>query len=360
VLTAKVRAKHIPPAPTQMAPVRRGPVPEFDNEPDLAQWLGLELPELLWFADVKGLQRRAAAGKLHHYRYLWRTGRSGRPRLLEAPKPRLRQIQRTLLDGVLAPIGLSPAVHGFVPGRSAVTAARAHLGSAVLISLDLASFFSSLGAARVYGVFRSAGYPQPVAHLLTGLCTTRTPVSVLTSMPPAENGLWQRGLLRQAHLPQGAPTSPALANLVVARLDRRLAGYAQACGATYTRYADDLVFSVAPGVPVGPDRMIAGISAIIDSEQLRVQPAKTRVQRAHQRQTVTGIVVNDRPNLPREDFDQLKALLHNAVRFGPESQNRAGVADFRAHLLGRIAWVNQLSPARADRLRRSFDQISWR
>ena len=90
-----------------------------------------------------------------------------------------------------------------------------------------------------------------------------------------------------------------------------------------------------------------------------MQPGKTRVRRAHQRQLVTGIVVNQRPNLAREDFDALKALLHNAVRFGPESQNRERHPDFRAHLLGRIGWVQQLNPDRAARLRASFDRIVW-
>jgi hypothetical protein len=74
---------------------------------------------------------------------------------------------------------------------------------------------------------------------------------------------------------------------------------------------------------------------------------------------VTGIVINQHPNPPRDEFDRLKALLHNAVRHGPESQNRTGEADFRAHLLGRIAWMEQLNPARAQRLRASFEQIIW-
>ena len=101
------------------------------------------------------------------------------------------------------------------------------------------------------------------------------------------------------------------------------------------------------------------VTGIVRDERLSVAPDKTRVQRNHQRQIVTGIVINRRPNLPRDEFDRLKALLHNAVQHGPESQNRGQEADFRAHLLGRIAWVEQLNPARAQRLRESFDRISW-
>ncbi len=355
----KARDRRIPPAPTQMADRVRPLVPPINNETELAHLLELDVHALTWFADVKGLQRRAAPGPLHHYRYTWRPGRNGRARLLEAPKPRLRQIQRTLLDEVLGPIPVHPAAHGFVPGRSALTAAQAHLNSPIVISLDLASFFSSLTADRVYAVFRAAGYPQPVAFQLTGLCTTRTPVNVLKQMPPAENGFRLRGLLRQAHLPQGAPTSPALANLIVAGLDRRLSGYAQACGLVYTRYADDLTFSLPSPGRLDPNRIVDAVTGIVRDERLSVAPDKTRVQRNHQRQIVTGIVINQRPNLPRDEFDRLKALLHNAVQHGPESQNRGQEADFRAHLLGRIAWVEQLNPARAQRLRESFDRISW-
>jgi RNA-directed DNA polymerase len=97
----------------------------------------------------------------------------------------------------------------------------------------------------------------------------------------------------------------------------------------------------------------------VASEGLLLQPDKTRVQRAHQRQVVTGIVVNAHPNLARADFDILKAWLHNAVRYGPDSQNRAGHPDFRSHLLGRIGWVEQLNADRGRRLRESFDAITW-
>jgi retron-type reverse transcriptase len=357
----RARGRRIPPAPIQMADRVRPSVPPIDNETELAHRLGIDVHALTWFADVKGLQRRARPGPLHHYRYLWRPGRNGRARLLEAPKPRLREIQRTLLDQVLGPIAVHPAAHGFVPGRSAVTAAQAHLNARIVISMDLSSFFSNLTADRVYAVFRAAGYPQPVAFQLTGLCTTRTPISVLRQMPLAENGFRLRTLLRQAHLPQGAPTSPALANLIVAGLDRRLAGYALACDLVYTRYADDLTFSLPSRSArrIDPSRIVDAVTDIVRDERLSVAPDKTRVRRDHQRQVVTGIVVNQHPNLPRDEFDRLKALLHNAVQHGPESQNRSGEADFRSHLLGRIAWVEQLNPARAHRLRASFDRISW-
>ncbi len=363
-----LHAVRVPVVPIRMAARRPWPVPELHGVDDLARLLGLELRHLDWFADVKSLQRRAAPGRLHHYRYSWVIPASGRPRLLEAPLPRLRALQRTLLDEVLAPIPAHPAAHGFVAGRSALTGARLHAGAPVVISLDLASFFAAVGAVRVYGVFRAAGYSQPVAHLLTGLCTTRTPVGVIAGMPAATGHGGHgaqvdarsrlRRLLVSAHLPQGAPTSPALANLCVLGLDRRLTGLAAAAGLTYTRYADDLTFSGELS-PAAGARIVAAVDRIARSEGLAVQPAKTRIRRGFQRQEVTGIVVNSHPNLPRTDFDRLRAVLHNAARHGPASQNREAHPDFRAHLLGRIAWATQLNPARGARLHAAFDEIDW-
>jgi RNA-directed DNA polymerase len=336
-------------APTRMGP---GPGPAIDTVAALATFLGLTAGELDWYADVRGLQRRSPGIRLQHYRRRWLDRPGGGVRLLEVPRPRLRELQRRILDELLAALPVSPWAYGFVPGRSAAAGAARHVGSAVVVSLDLAAFFASVTAPRVYGLFRSAGYPEPVAWRLAGLTTVATPVAVLAGAPA---GL--RPALAAAHLPQGAPSSPALANLAAGRLDRRLAGLAAAAGATYTRYADDLTFSGE--ATLGAGRMIDAAGRIVAAEGFRLQPAKTRVQRAGGRQTVTGIVVNARPNVRREEYDALRALLHNAARHGPASQNRAGHPDFRAHLAGRIAWVAAVNPGRGDRLRAAFDRIVW-
>ncbi|GAB7190775.1 hypothetical protein NUM3379_14820 [Kineococcus sp. NUM-3379] len=352
--------RHLTCAGTAMGPTP-WPVPPLPDLPALAALLRLEPAELDWFADVRGVQRRAGRPALHHYRSRW-VAKRGTPRLLEAPRPRLRVIQRRLLSAVLAPVPPHPAAHGFVPGRSALTAAAAHTGRRVVVRVDLAAFFASVPAGRVYRVFRTAGYPEPVAHVLTGLCTHRTPSAVLAAMPPGggpEDRFGLRRWLREAHLPQGAPTSPALANLCAQRLDRRLAGLAAAGGATYTRYADDLVLSGGEDVRRRADRLVASVAAIAGEEGFAVNPAKTRVQGAGGRQVVTGLVVNARPNVPRAEFDALKALLHNAARTGPEAQNREGHPDFRAHLAGRVTWVESVNPARGARLRAEFERIAW-
>ena len=162
-------------------------------------------------------------------------------RLLEAPKPRLRQIQRWLLHHVLASIPASAVAHGFVGGRSVRSFVEPHVGQDVVIRFDLEQFFASITRARVAATFRRVGYPAAVASTLSALCTAATPGSVLAAHP-RDGDLSQRFFtnagLRDRHLPQGAPTSPALSDLAAFRLDRRLAALAEAHGAVMTRYAD--------------------------------------------------------------------------------------------------------------------------
>ena len=318
--------------------------PRLDSVARLADWLRLSTEELEWFADTRGINRRAKDRRLRHYRYLWLNGR-----LVEAPKPRLRALQRMVLRELLDLVPTHDAAHGFVPGRSPHTFAAPHAGQPMVIRLDVTSFFASVSAARVYGLMRAAGL-EPVAYMLTALCTTRTPADVLATAPAHVPGRdYRLALLRAPHLPQGAPTSPALANLCTFRLDRRLAGLAESYGLRYTRYADDLAFSGQLHVD-GALRFVERARAIAADEGFRINAAKTRVRGVGDRQLLAGLVVNKAPAVPREEYDTLRALLHNAVHTGLAEQNREGHADFAAHLAGRISWVGHHHPTRAAKL----------
>jgi hypothetical protein len=337
----------------------RWPVPELASPGDLAVWLGEDDAQFAWLADVRGRERDVADERLRHYRYTWVPRPAAPPRLIEAPKPRLKSIQRRILHEILDHIPAHDAAHGFVRGRSARTHAALHTGRAVVIRLDLEDFFACVTAARVYGIFRTAGYPEAVAHTLTALCTNVVPRAVWDALPPPQTYDPRRHRLGRRlaapHLPQGAPTSPALASLAAYRLDVRLRGVGSALALTYSRYADDITFSGARP----PYGLAGSVEAIARAEGFRVGPGKTRVRTRGARQLVAGAVVNDRLNVPRSDYDRLKAVLHDAARNGPDHANRAGVPDFRAHLAGRIAWVASLHPARGARLRARFDAIRW-
>lgn len=336
------------------------PLPSHDV---LRQCLALTELELGWFADPREMNAKARAAQLFHYNYHWAPKARGGYRLLEAPKARLKQIQRWILRHVLDPIPVAATAHGFVTGRSLSTFVQPHTGRAVVVRMDLEDFFASVSRARIAALFRRVGYPRAVAVTLAGLCTAPTPQQVLTAHPRAGADLSQRFLtnqrLRDPHLPQGAPTSPALSNLIAGRLDRRLAALARGFGATMTRYADDLAFGgdeqFARTLPFFLPR-VAGIAL---EEGFRVNYRKTRVMHKNHRQQICGLVVNQRPNVPRDERDRLRALLFNAAKLGPESQNREGHPDFRRHLEGRIGWVRSINPASAQRLAALFSRIRW-
>lgn len=338
------------------------PVPPIASPGDLAAHLDVPIGHLEWLADVRGWERTAPDRRLRHYAYAWRPRPHGLARLVEAPKRRLKGIQRRILREVLDVLTAHDAAHGFRPGRSAVTAAQAHTGRHVVVRFDLEDYFAAVGAARVFGIFRLAGYPEAVAHVLTGLCTNVVPAAVWDAAPPGGDIAARARLGRRLatpHLPQGAPTSPALANLCSFGLDRRLAGLAAAMGATYTRYADDLVFSGSRSLIGGVPALSRAVVSIAAEEGFRTRADKRRVMTRAGRQQVCGVVVNDRPNVPREDADRLRAVLHEARTRGPDAANRERRPDFAAHVLGRIAWVAALNPARGAALRAQFDRVDW-
>lgn len=347
------------PAP---GPPATWPVPAVTTAAELADWLGLTPGELEWFADIQGRERHTPPGPLRHYRYAWRAKATGSARLIESPKPRLKTIQRTLLDQILGCVPAHDAAHGFRRGRSVRSFVEPHVGQIAVLKMDLRDFFLSVGAGHVVAVFMTAGYPEGVARLLAGLCTNRAPRDAWNDPACPVRGveIWRsQRLASQPHLPQGAPTSPALANLAAYRLDCRLAALAAAAGACYTRYADDLAFSGGADFRRSLERFAVRVHAIAIEEGFAVNPRKTRRMSRSTRQRVAGVVVNSHPNVARDEYDRLKATLHNCVRHGPNPQNREGVADFRAHLQGRVAHVSALNPQRGARLRALFDAIDW-
>jgi retron-type reverse transcriptase len=331
-------------------------LPVLARPDDIACWLSLSAGELAWltgrFWEGQAPSRVAAT----HYRYRWLAKRRGGRRLIEAPKPRLKRVQQQILAEILGRIPPHVAAQGFVTGRSIHTNAAPHVGQAVLLKLDLENFYPSVGYSRVTAIFRSLGYSREAAIWLARLVTTAVPPAFWEGgpqLPAAEKHYLRR------HLPQGAPTSPALANLSAFVLDLRLSGLARSFNARYTRYADDLTFSGDEVFQRSLAAFLPLVRQIVTQERFRLQRKKTCVQRRSQRQQVTGIVVNARPNVRREEFDRLKAILKNCIQYGPTSQNRDRHPEFASHLRGRIAFVSRLNDQRGAKLRALFEQIDW-
>lgn len=353
-----------PVAPTRMVG-NRWRLVELHDLADVATLLDVDAGELAWFSDPRHWARTADQVALQHYRVSSQPAASGAVRVLEAPKRRLKAIQRLVLDEIVGRIPPHDAAHGFRVGRSVGSYAAPHAGQAVVVRLDLEGFFASVTVGRVYGVLRAAGYPEPVAHCLAGLMTTVLPLRAWQGVPrPADPGLldahWRLGRrLAVPHLPQGSPTSPALANLVAFRLDVRLTALAASWGARYTRYADDLALSGGRSWLRGTSRILDVVDDIVRDEGFRLNQRKTAVLPRAGRQVLGGLVVNETPRVARAEVDALRALLHNCVRHGPSTQNREDRSGFQGYLTGRVSWVAQHDAVRGSRLRAQLEAIDW-
>jgi hypothetical protein len=233
--------------------------------------------------------------------------RSGGIRHIAAPDHGTRDLQRTIARRLLAQPPAHPDTLGFVPGRSAVDHAVRHAGQLVVLRMDLEDFFGSTSAARVAAFFRET-WDNEATSLLVGLTT-----------------------LRDA-LPQGAPTSPPLSNLVNHRLDGRLAGFAANRGATYSRYADDITFSTQRDDVQLVRDLIRITKRVVSEAGYRLhQRRKLHVRRRHQRQLVSGLVVNDWPRLPRERRRWLRAVEHHQATGRPTTLTAEQLAGWQAY-----------------------------
>ena len=325
------------------AKLGRFALPPLATERDLAGWLGIPLTRLRWYTHD-----RPADTIWHYVRYAV-PKRSGGERVILAPKRELKALQRKILRGLLAHVPAAPAAHGFVPGRSILSNARAHVGRQVVLKLDLKDFFPSVTYPRVRGLFIALGYSFAVASALALLCTEYERV------PAVLDGTARYVSTGPRYLVQGAPTSPALANLVAWRLDRRLSGLAARRGFAYTRYADDLTFS--SDSPESANDLRRVVQRIVAEEQFVVNTAKTRLARRSARQTVTGLVVNDGISTPRQLRRRMRAILHNAQATGLAVQNRENRRSFRAYLQGVIAFVHAANPRHASLLQKELRSV---
>ncbi len=233
--------------------------------------------------------------------------RSGGRRLISAPGQPTRALQRTIHHRLLRRLSAHPCATGFERGHSIVTNAVVHAARAVVLRMDLKDYFHSTSAARVYEYFRTVGWNREAGELLTTLCT------------------------RNGGLPQGAPTSPRLSNLVNYPLDARLVGLADkpyvyypetlqktgqiepgGLNVAYTRYADDITFSFNCDSHNAVEDIIWMTKKIVAEYGYRLhQRRKLSIRRQHQSQRVTGLVVNDHVALPRRTRRWLRAVEHH-------------------------------------------------
>ena len=299
--------------------------PELADEPALLAHLKMssaELKKIWWYRGRMYSQFDIAKG-------------SGKARTIMAPDRRLKIIQQTLAPLLDQLYRLRNPVHGFVPERSVKTNAEAHGRRQFVVNLDLEDFFPTITEKRVLGLLRALGVDKPVAEIVAHLCC------------------------HMGQLPQGAPTSPVLSNMICYRLDTDLLLAAKVSRAIYTRYADDITFSsyqpptplfdgVVPAVGrFSPDLLAPDVRAAITSNGFVVHPDKSHYADRNSRRIVTGVKINAGLNVDRRYVRRVRAMLHSIERLGlTDAQARhsssGGKGSLAAHLRGKIAYVAHL------------------
>jgi retron-type reverse transcriptase len=320
-------------------------LPLLATPADVAAALGLSIPRLRWLAFHTEVATRV------HYVSFTAPKKSGGTRTLSAPHRTLAGAQRWILQNIVARLPVESPAHGFLRGRSILTNAQPHSRKAVVLNMDLENFFPSITFPRVRSVFHRLGYSQAVATILALLCTECPRKLVEYDGKPYHVALGPPGL------PQGACTSPGLSNQVAKRLDRRLRGLAVKLGLTYTRYADDITFSGNGELNARVGYLMARVRHIAEDEGFAVNARKSRVQRRNTAQRVTGLVVNEQPNVGRKEIRRLRAILHHARTEGLDRQNRAGLPHFRAWLEGKIGYVSMVRPDIGAKLRAALEAV---
>ncbi len=258
-----------------------------------------------------------------YYRNFTIAKKNGNLREISEPLPNLKIVQRWILDNILYKIEPSPYAKGFVPGRSIKENARFHKKQEMVLCLDIKDFFSSISSAKVRQFFLSCGYSSNLTYYLTRLCTL--------------NG----------GLPQGAPTSPALSNLIFAPIDNNISKYCLENKIRYSRYADDLTFS---GSFVA-GALINSVKRYLDELKLTINAEKTRLMRRHECQEVTSVVVNEKLQAIRKLRRDLRQAVYYIERFGLNAhldkiQERR--ANYTKHLIGQATFILFLNPGDKD------------
>ncbi|MCK2167156.1 retron St85 family RNA-directed DNA polymerase [Thalassospira xiamenensis] len=251
----------------------------------------------------------ACNSEKYFYRKIVIKKKNGGNRILNEPLPSLKDIQRWVVENILEKVEVHPAAKAYVPKKSIKDNARFHVNQNVVISVDIKDFFPSIHISRVYNIFSSLGYSAAVSKMLAEICCYKN------------------------CLPQGAPTSPYLSNIVMHDLDDDLFAYARRNGLRYTRYADDITFSG----DIKPSKLIATLYQLITEYGFKLNKQKISVMRRGARQIVTGIVVNQKMQFQRVRRKKLRQDVYYINKYGLNSHCiREGInkRNYLSHLIG--------------------------
>ena len=286
-----------------------------------------EKEAVIWCAALLGVEVNRLEEILNnvsgHYQEFWMRKRSGGYRMISAPDKDLQAIQSTIYSRILSSVTIfHPAAVGFRCGRSVVANAAPPLGKRYVLKLDIHDFFGSIRSPRVRQTFKKIGYPENVSKVLGALCCLHR------------------------HLPQGAPTSPALSNIVGYEMDRKLAALAAEYGLTYTRYADDLTFS---GDVFPKEQIIPQVKRIIRDEKFEPNHKKTHFMNQSSRKIITGVSVASgvKLTIPKSKKREIRKNVYFILTKGlAEHQRRIGSHDpaYLKRLIGMLCYWRAIEP----------------
>jgi RNA-directed DNA polymerase len=320
-------------------------LPVFDSVAELAKAAGIRI------SDLKFLSFHRKVATTSHYKRFSIPKKSGGRRIISAPMPRLKSFQYWILENILNKIPLHTAANGFIAERSILTNAAHHIGKDVVINIDLKDFFPTITYARVKGLFVKSGYSEKIAIILALVCTE----------PEREeatlDGKRYYIATGKRILPQGAPTSPAITNIICYKLDGRFKGMADKMQFSYSRYADDLSFSANGNEQVKKVQQLLWRSKkIITEEGFAIHPDKVKVMRKGARQEVTGIVVNKKPGINRKMLHRFRAVIQQVSKHGLDNRKWKG-GNIAAEMMGYANFIAQVKPAQGNKMKAQLQEI---
>lgn len=306
-----------------------------------------------------GYLRSIVERRLDEYTPIRRLKADGTYRAIWAPQPSLMHVQRWILANVLDAVKLQDAAYAYRRGLSIRHCAEQHVGARWLLKMDLHDFFGTIEESRVFGVFRALGYPALLAFEMGRLCTRVGLAS--RELPPLEGrGIERYDVPYPGALPQGAPTSGALANTIASRLDSMLKDIADASGLVYTRYSDDLTFSSsAPFSRVSVPKLIARVERAIGLAGFQPHRKKTRVVPPGARKIVLGLMITERDvRLVPEYRTRIENHIRCLRKYGPAAHAAARRFDSTLsminHVDGCLAFAIDIEPKWA-----SEQKVRW-
>ena len=300
--------------------------------------------------------RRIARREYDPYRIFTIRKRSGGERLIAAPELPLGALQRWIVDNILLQRPASTASFAYSRGASSIACARRHLGAKWLVKIDIHDFFESIGERRVYFVFRNCGYQPLVAFELTRLCTRiSTGHSVNDArwqVPPHRryDGLSAYAASIMGHLPQGAPTSPLLSNLVSIALDEAILKIASKYQVIYTRYSDDLTFSTGADFSHALSKaMLREVEHVLLTFGHAIHKKKTKISPPGSRKIVLGLLVDaEKLKLPRNVRKRISDHVRGIDKFGLKShaadRHFVSIWGMIRHVRGLLNYAYEVDP----------------